>query len=212
MTPVVVALVVVLAAIVLMLSLSGKGQVPWSNKLRRVNAGVARKAEWMAPDDVIQQVGSDYLAAIRWLQESAMLSWSQQSAGAAVYLTGDALQRQQKLLAQYRRSRAPYCLGVLRCDHQIEVRLFSEEGERCLVVDCQSQRRMATYDHQSQRRLHTQDLGDGAVVYQMLYDNNTKRWKIEKFIQELPLGWTHHKTSRRIQLLSVLPTVVGRDN
>jgi hypothetical protein len=55
-------------------------------------------------------------------------------------------------------------------------------------------------------------LGDGAVVYLMRYDALDRRWKIDAFVQELPLGWGQHRTPRRIRELSALPTTVGRDN
>ncbi|MDX1993783.1 MAG: hypothetical protein SF029_15450, partial [bacterium] len=102
--------------------------------------------------------------------------------------------------------------GILRCIHQVEVRHFSEDGERCLVIDRQTSRRMATYDYLNRSRVTTQDLGDGTVVYEMVYDKQGQRWKVNAFIQELPLGWESASKRKRIRLHSVLPPTIGRDN
>jgi hypothetical protein len=204
------ALLVVFLVVILMMFIGNAGQVPWSKRLHRVHAGVAGKAEWMAPEKVIQEVSRDYLSAMRWLQESVLGHWSHQWSSAPSFLSGTYLKRYQAILMDYRGRGVPRCLGVLRADHHIEVRHFSEDGERCLVVDHQVGRRMATYDSRTLTRLHTQDLGDSAVVYQMVYDAEASRWKIENFVQELPLGWGSH--ARRIRLLSALPETVGRDN
>lgn len=208
----ILALLVVIATIVVIMAFNETGQVPWANKLKRIHAGVAHKAEWMAPDDVVAQVRVDYLGALGWLQDSTLNSWSQRWDGAPLYLTGKYLVRYQKILNHYRLSGAPFCVGILRADHQVQVRHFSEDGQRCLVVDRQTQRRMATYDYFHHTRIHTQDMGDGVVVYQMMYDQDVHRWKIENYIQELPTGWGDHRKSQHIHMLSALPTVIGRDN
>jgi hypothetical protein len=103
-------------------------------------------------------------------------------------------------------------VGVMRADHAVQVRYFSERGDRCLVLDCQTQRRMATYDRRTHERMHTQDLGEGTLVYQMVYDDTLKRWKITAFIQELPPGCCGHKLPRGIKLAASLPPVIGRDS
>jgi hypothetical protein len=208
----VLALLVVIVAIIILMSFNGTGQVPWANKLKRVHAGVARKAEWIAPDDVVAQARIDYLAAVNWLQESMLSSWEQRWENAPAYLSGKYLKRYQTILNHYRVSGNPFCVGVMRADQQVTVRHFSEDGQRCLIIDRQSQRRMATYDYFKQTRISTQDLGSGIVVYQMLYDQNARRWKIENFIQELPTGWDDYRKSQRIRTLSALPTVIGRDH
>jgi hypothetical protein len=199
-------------AVVIIMTMNGRGQVPWVSKMRRIHAGVARKAEWMAPDEVVNQVRADYLAATHWLQDTMLTAWAQQWSSASSYLSGVALKRFQAILTHHRTVGAPRCIGVLRADHEVAVRLFSEDGERCLVVDQQAQRRMATYDSRDHTRLFTQDLGDGAVVYQMVYDTIDRRWKIDEFVQELPLGWGKHKSTRKIRELSAMPTEIGRDN
>lgn len=180
--------------------------------LQRIHAGVFQKAEWMAPDTVLVQVRSDYLGALQWLHDSALRDWSQQYSQASQYLSGTFLKRYQRLLKQNASSRGPHCIGILRADHQVEVRYFSEDGERCLVIDSQTQRRMATYDRDSRARLHTQDLGSCTMVYQMVYDTRARRWKVDSFIQELPLGWGNPKLVRHIKVQAELPAPAGRDN
>ncbi|MBI5669365.1 MAG: hypothetical protein HZC41_15280 [Chloroflexi bacterium] len=206
------ALVFVLLMVIVVMALSNSEHIPWLGKLRRIHAGVAHKAEWMAPDDVVEQVRADYLAALDWLQTSVLEDPARQLAQAARYLNGAYLRRYQTLFQQYYTGRSPRFVGVMRADHEVQVRHFSEDGRRCLVIDAQTQRRMATYDRRRDVRLHTQDLGEGAVVYQMAYDSRDKRWKIEAFIQELPAGWVGARSPRLVRLSLDLPAVSGRDN
>lgn len=178
--------------------------------MRRIRAGVASKAEWMAPDDVVDCVREDYLAAVRWMGDNMLASWPHQWSGALNYLSGPYLKRFRMgtPFLSGERSRA---VGILRADHQVTVRCFSEDGESCLVIDHQSQRRMATYDARTHERVMTQDLGDGALVYGMRYDVESGRWKIHDFIQELPPGWGEQPRGR-IREMTALPSTLGRDN
>ncbi|NDJ62557.1 MAG: hypothetical protein GYB67_15625 [Chloroflexi bacterium] len=182
--------------------------------MRRVGGSLASQAEWMAPDDVVNQVITHYLEAINWLHESTWLPRVKQFTLAPVYLTGKHLKRHQHLIASYRPSDGPEIAGVLRADHQVEVRRFSPGGETCLVIDHQRQRRMATYDARTKTRVHTQDLGDGVIVYRMAYEARGNRWKIDAFIQELPLGWETAELRQHIQELVTTPpvSVDGRCN
>jgi hypothetical protein len=166
----------------------------------------------MAPDTVVNKISSNYLTAINWLHNSVLNDRARQWAMAPVYLDGEFLKRYQRLLVRYQTGSSPRAQGVLRADHQVMVRHFSEDGESCLVVDSQTQRRMATYDRQTGQRVHTQDLGDCTQVYQMVYDAASRRWKIRAFIQELPAGWNTLSMSRHVRVLSTLPTMTGRDN
>jgi hypothetical protein len=166
----------------------------------------------MTPDTVLFQVRSDYLGALQWLHDSALKVWSHQLTYAPLYLSGSFLQRHQRALKQMAGSPAPHCIGILRADHQVDVRYFSEDGEHCLVIDHQTQRRMATYDLESRTRLHTQDLGSCSVVYQMICDVRTRRWRIDSFIQELPLGWGNPGVARHIKMQVNFSAPVGRDN
>jgi hypothetical protein len=205
------ALLLALIAIVIIMAMHSRGQVPWGDKMRRIHAGVARKAEWMAPDDVVDCVREDYLSAVRWLGDNMLTSWPHQWAGSLNYLSGPYLKR-FRMGTPPLSGGHPRAVGVLRADHQVTVRCFSEDGECCLVIDRQSQRRMATYDARTRERIMTQDLGDGAVVYQMRYDVETGRWKIHDFIQELPLGWGAQRRQGRIREMTALPSTLGRDN
>ncbi len=201
-------LTIIFLAIVLIMALNNSGRIPWGGKMRRLNAGVAHQAEWMAPDAVVQQVRAQYLDAINWLHESALLSWAQQWSAASDYLAGNYLKRYRNLLLTQRESKTVQFSGVLRADHVVEARSFSETGATCLIVDHQSQRRMATYNRRTQQRLHTQDLGDGALVFVMLYDAKESRWKIGSFVQELPIDWRARPTIQE----ATLPGAIGRDD
>lgn len=206
------AILLAIIVVVVIVSVSGRQRVPWANKLHRMNPGVASKAEWIAPQNVRQCVYEDYTAAIKWMHENMLDDWTQQWSDAPLYLTGRALHRHQEILKRYRMGRLPRYVGVMRCTHQVEVRHFSEDGERCVVVDYQVGRRVATYDRQENTRVMTQDLGDGAVVYEMHFDKQTKRWQIATFIQELPSGWSRRNRTKEIQLLATLPPANGRDD
>jgi len=203
------ALVIIFIVTVVIMSLNNAGRIPWGDKMRRLNAGSAQKVEWMAPDTVVAQVRAQYLEAINWLHESMLLSWAKQWSAAPNYLSGTHLKRYHNSLLLQREGKGVEFSGVLRADHVVEVRQFSENGAFCLVIDHQSQRRMATYNRKTLERLHTQDLGDGVVVYAMLYDAKDQRWKIGSFVQELPTGW---RTRPMVQELSSLPGAIGRDN
>jgi hypothetical protein len=179
-------------------------QVPWVRKMRRLHP---QKAEWMAPDEVVEQVRADYLLGLQWLAESVFWSKAHQLKTSHHYLAGECLAHHHELLSEKAEARF---IGVLRADHHVEVRHFTEDGDTCLLIDIQAQRRMATYDARMRQRLLTQDLGSGAAVYRMTYDTKAHRWKIEAFVQELPLGWSQNR--RQIQEVSELPTTIGRDN
>jgi hypothetical protein len=206
------ALLFILIAVILIMSLSASGPVPWLSRMRRIRAGTERKPEWMAPDDVVREVREHYLEAIHWLHDCATSTWGQQWSSSTYYLSGPYLRRHQQILMHYRSHGLPSSYGVLRADHSVQVRHFSENGERCLVIDRQMHRRMATYNTRTRQRVLTQDLGSGAVVYAMVYHEKERRWKIDSFVQELPLGWGNHRTQPRIQELATLPETIGRDS
>ena len=202
---------IVILLVVSMMSFSGRQQVAWANTMRRVNAGVAHKSEWLAPESIMRMVRDHYMESMRWLPESVFYSWSQQWASAPEYLSGMQLKRHHEILKYHQVGKPPRYIGVLRCTHQPDVCSFSEDGERCLVVDTQTSRRMATYDYWTQDRVNTQDLGDAVIVHEMVYDRASGRWKIDRYIQELPLGWRSEYSSSRLQVVKRLPHVKGRD-
>lgn len=192
-----------------MMSAKNSGQLPWRGRMRQLK--VAEKTEWMAPDDVVEQVRTQYLDAANWLTDTATASWAQQWAQAPAHLSGSFLKRHRNLILTSRQQTRIQLAGVLRADHQVEVRQFSEAGSFCLVIDTQTQRRMATYNRKTHERLHTQDMGEGAVVYAMRYDATAERWKIDSFVQELPIGW---RSSGLIEEFTALPSSLkktGRD-
>ncbi|MEO0565311.1 MAG: hypothetical protein AAF125_24605, partial [Chloroflexota bacterium] len=100
---------------------------------------------------------------------------------------------------------------VLRATHDIQVRRFDEYGDRCIIVDIQRGRRMATYQSASGRRVGTQALGAAVMVYEMAYDLRSGRWRIARWVQQLPVGWIGHE--RRVWFrMQVEPLErVGRD-
>lgn len=186
------------------------GQVPWSGDMRRVRAGKARRAEWMAPDQVVHEVRQNFLEAVMWLHEGGLPIFEPQWSSPQYYLTGEALRRHDQMFADYETGRLSKFASVLRMHHQTLVRRFSKDGRRCLVVDYQTERRMATYDVRRQTRLHTQDLGSGVVVYRMAYHGRDQRWKIEAMVQELPAAWGKPGTPR-IEEVQFMPPAHGRD-
>lgn len=203
-----IALILIFVGIFCILFVVGREPIPWSYRLRRVYPGVSRKAEWIAPDDVILQVRNDYLHAIEWLTRTAL---GEEISLAPHYLTGRFLERFQTIINYQNSPHHTHFVGVMTARHHIQVRQFSDDGSRCLVVDSQTERRVES------RQLHhagwslAQDLGDGALVFQMCYDTKAQRWKIESFIQELPAGWGSGADVGRVRLLSHLPTTSGRD-
>lgn len=205
-------LLAVILLIIATMAFTGRGQVPWSQEMERLHAGSRERASWMAPEAVVQRVQQHYLETMRWLPESISHSWSQQWQSASHYLSGSYLQRHQEILKLYRTGKPPRYSGILRCTHHIEVCEFSDDGERCLVIDRRSSCRMATYDYWTQDRVSTQDMGDSVLVYAMVYDRNAERWKLDQFIQELPSSWRVGKQSRHLRLLKAMPPSIGRDN
>jgi hypothetical protein len=186
-------------------------KLPWTNKMRRLRSS-GEASDWMAPEQVVARVQHDYLAALEWMQESHTHPWTHQWRGAAERLAGGFLRRYHHLLLRQRSEREPLMYGVLRADHTLEVRGFSEDGRHCWIIDHQSGRRIATYTVENHERLNTQDMGDGAVVMQMIYDPDVARWKIESLVQELPLGWQQRRKLKLSPEHLPLPKRIGRDN
>lgn len=181
---------------------------PWRERMRRVMIGDSVRHEWIAPDEVVELAREHYLEAVEWLQECALLPRRLQQTQAERYLTGVRLKRFYQAAEEATLSPRPHLAGVLRGDHQVELRAFSEEGDRCLVLDTQTVRRMATYHQSSGRRAVTQDLGDSVTIYALSWHTDDERWKISAYLQELPLGW--NTGTHRMQELTTLPSFKGR--
>jgi hypothetical protein len=204
-------LTVVLGLIVLaVLAQFRRSGPPPAESVQRIHAGVSDKAEWMASETVKQQVITDYLAAQSWLAQAQLTNYLYCLMNLPHHFSGTQLIELQRLIKlQMQRNRARF-IGILRANHNVTVRRFSEDGLSCLVVDQQSERRMATYDYWSKNRIHTQNLGGGVLVYRMCLDRLSGRWKIDEYIQQLPDGWENLPPGL-IKLSDTLPMTVGRD-
>lgn len=194
------------------MSLSGRQQVPWTRRMHRVRAGVAYTAEWMAPDEIVRSVHADYLRAQSWMRESFHHDWQDQWGGAPFYLSGTYLKRYHELLRMYRIGRPPRFQGVLKCAHEIEIRHFSDDGERCLVIDQQTDCLMMTLNYQTRKSVAQQRLPDRMVIYEMVFDKQIRRWKIDACVQETPPAWKSRTRLRSMKLMTMLPPRIGRDN
>lgn len=204
------ALAAMILTVVLLMASNSARKLPWINKMRRLRTGSA-STDWMAPEHVVEEVQADYLAALDWLQNSQTLPFPQHWRQAADWLAGPFLRRYQQLLLRQRSDRSVPIYGVLRADHQLEVRGFSKDGRRCWLIDRQHDRRMATYDRRTHERLVTQDMGSGAMVIVMVYAPEDSRWKFEAQIQQLPQGWERRQHFAFVSEQEALPRSIGRD-
>lgn len=140
----------------------------------------------MASDKVVQHIVEQYLAAQRWMTDQPLVSYQTCLNGLAYFVSGPHLQEVRRVMRLQQARSGPRLVGVLRCTHQVSVRHFADDGMSCLIVDSQTERRMATYDYWTKQRINTQNLGSGTLVYRMALDPADKRWKLHEFIQELP--------------------------
>lgn len=145
------------------------------------------------------RVQADYLRAMAWLSKGIVLDIATQRAEASAYLCGDYLQQHRQHLQNI--VQKPPLIGVLRCIHTLNIQPIEGDDKHYLVIDSQYTRRMVTYCTSTYRRVATQDLGDSAVVYEMCYDSIGERWKLSRFIQELPHGWNSLKRTYPIKLV-----------
>lgn len=186
----------------------GDMSIPWRERMRRIVNRAGGRDEWLAPDDVITVARRHYLEAIEWLQECALLPLKLQQSQAHTFLTSVRLKRFAQILHQTAREARPLCFGVLRCDHLLTLRTFNEEGDRCLVLDQQTERRMATYDASTGQRVFTQQLPDSVTVYALAYDAADQRWKIGAYLQDLPVSW--NAGPQAMQEFHSIPAFKGR--
>jgi hypothetical protein len=193
--------------LVLAWALAPRG-APWANALTRLWPGLPGEAEWLAPAEVIGVVRLDYLNALAWLDQCAS-DWSALARDVESYTTGVFLKRQRMALGLLAQTRGPRLAAALKARHQVVVRAFSPDGLRCLVVDRQSERRMVTRRYWSGDSERVQRLPDTVLIWQMAYDLNARRWKIERLIQSLPAA---PRTSVPVRLGSELPATAGRDH
>lgn len=166
----------------------------------------------MASEAIIKQVHRHYLETMHWLPESVFHSWSQQWVGTTIYLSGEYQSQHQNILNNYREN-PPRYVGIMRCVHRLDVHPFADNADRCLLIDYQNSRRMATYQLQDRERITTQDLGSGVVVCEMVFDRAADRWKLDRFVQELPPGWWKQaRKTHQVRIVPALPRIQGRNN
>jgi hypothetical protein len=166
--------------------------VPWKDTMRRVTRttpGGNRVIEWMPAEHVVAQAREHFLEVVEWGEQLPLIAATLQRASAPQFLTGPVLRRLYDVLARRHADQCTWLVEVLRAQHEPDVRFFTPHGERCLVIDRQTHRRMAVYDMGRDRRVFTQDMGEGTIVYRMLFDMADRRWKVEGYVQELPTGW-----------------------
>ncbi len=181
--------------------------VPWANDLERLNPGAGKRAEWMAPNHVVRAVKHDFLSTQNWLEECAA-DWGLLARELERHAAGAYLKRQRAALGLLAQTRGPRLAAVLDADHQLQVRHFSSDGLRCLLIDRQTRRAVSTRHYWNGQPVASQRLPDAALVFQMVYDLHRRRWKIERLIQTLPAP----DSSVRITLSAELPVTAGRDN
>lgn len=182
--------------------------IPWANALVRVNPGSGKRAEWLAPPAVIRAVKRDYLAAQDWLSDCSA-NWGLLAGELERYVAGDYLRRQRAALNLLAQSRGPRLADTLSADHTLIVRRFSADGLRCLVIDRQTNTTVTTTHYWTGQTIHRQRLPDSARVWQMVYDDGDRRWKIERLVQTLPAPSAGRVP---ISLADELPAHAGRDH
>ncbi|MFZ4813545.1 MAG: hypothetical protein ACOYL5_03335 [Phototrophicaceae bacterium] len=208
----IVGLLVLIGLLLLGLALRGRPLPPWSGQVVQVKHSMLTKPEWMAPEHVCKQVAHAYQEALHWLQDAPLMGVAAQQAQIGMYLDGELLQQHQAQFA-YNERNLPRFIGILRVAHFIQVRQFSEHGEQCLVIDYQTERRMATYHTADHRRVTTQALADAYVIYQMRYDADAARWKIARFVQELNVAtYLYQKQPYPLPEFTLYSKPIGRDN
>jgi hypothetical protein len=180
--------------------------VPWASELERLNPGAGKRAEWMAPPPVLRAVKRDYLAAQAWLEECAA-NWGLLARELEHYTAGAYLKRQRAALGLLAQTRGPRLAAVLSADHLLQVRHFTSDGLRCLVIDRQTARTGRTRLYWNGQPAGTERLPDATLVVQMLYDTHHRRWLIERLVQTLPSP----SPGLRVTLSADLPTPAGRD-
>jgi hypothetical protein len=197
-------LIAFVVLLVLAWALAPRG-VPWANELYRLNPGAGKRAEWMAPPYVLRAVRRDYLAAQRWLQECSA-DWGLLARELEDFAAGAYLKRQRTALGLLAQVRGPRLAAFISADHQLQVRQFSTDGLRCLLVDRQTGRLAHTNHYWTGQPVAAQRLPGATLVYQMAYDLRRRRWLIERLVQTLPAPG-----GIPITLTADLPAHAGRD-
>jgi len=190
------------------LAFSGTKHVAWADKMRRVNELLGSRAEWVAPEYVRQQARADYLEAFHQLTHAPTLT--REVAGR--YLSGTMLLFFREVMLYYRTD--PRFFETLRADHYVMVRGFSADGERCLLFDRQTNRKVTLLRAKDLKPWLTQAIDDAVYVYRMAYDRSMRRWKIESFLYQIPLSADSdaHLFLYHPSLSSAYLPKIGREN
>ena len=209
-----IAIAVVLIAILVVVGITSRSEVvPWLNQMRRVKQKGAFHAEWIAPEEIMDTVVQHYMEYIEFAQETLLSGWTRYYHDMTNYLSGEYLRLQKQNLDARLRKDDLRIIDILRADHEVRVRDFSDDGLRCLLLDYQQERRLATYHYWSKRRIHTQHLDDVICIYRMRFDQINRRWKIADYIQELPAHYYIQALQGPIDTLdNALPPILGRDD
>ena len=181
--------------------------VPWAHELIRLNPGAGKRAEWMAPTDVVRAVKRDYLWTQSWLEECAA-DWGLLARELERHAAGPYLKRQRAALGLLTQTRGPRLAAVLNADHTLQVRHFTPDGLRCLVIDRQTGRQAATRHYWNGQPIGAQRLPDATLVVQMVFEPRQRRWLIERLVQTLPAP----DSGVRVTLSAELPAPAGRDH
>lgn len=202
-----------LLLMLIVMGIFGRGDVvPWIDHMRRVKIRGAKHGEWLAPEEIMSQVVENYREYLHFSQQTLVRGWSLYVRDMERYLAGDFLSQQRTHLEARLRKNTLRLIDILRCDHEVRIRNFSDDGLNCLLIDYQTERRLATYHYWSKRRIHTQHLDDAICVYLMTYDREDERWKIKDFIQELPSIYYLNALKGPIDNLDLsLLGILGRD-
>lgn len=207
------AILAILCVVLAVIWLIAPKVVPWADQMTRLNAGAGTKAEWMAPPQVLEEVIWSYREGQEWVGTCAA-NWGRFAEGLERYTVGPYFKQQRRVLASLV-DQKPRLAAELTAAHAYQVRYFSSDGLHCLLIDSQTARVVTTASYWTGLPLHAQRLEDAALVYRMAYDLAEKRWKIEKLIQQLPLGTpleSHPATPARVRVAASLPVTAGRDS
>src|SRR5690606_3209856 len=121
-------------------------------------------------EDIMQTVVEHYMQYIEFAQETLMSGWTKYYHDLSNYLSGDYLRLQADNIDARLRKDDLRLIDILRANHEVRVRDFGNDGLSCLLLDFQTERRLATYHYWSKRRIHTQHLDDVICVYRMRFD------------------------------------------
>lgn len=206
------AILAILAVVLVMIWLLAPRVVPWADQMTRLNPGTGTRAEWMAPPQVVDDVVWSYREGQEWLTTCAA-HWGRFAQGLERYTTGHYFRQQARALASLVEGK-PRLAVSLTASHVYQVRYFSSDGLQCLLIDAQTSRLVTTNSYWTGLPIHAQRLEDAALVYRMAYDQAEKRWKIERLVQQLPLGTPLGRPSQtaRVRVAAGLPVTVGRDS